>query len=45
VVASSGQRQSINVISAVNASGAFWAATYTGKFDSENLCHFFCATS
>src|SRR6266851_6482750 len=28
VVASSGQRQSIDVISAVNASGAFWAATY-----------------
>jgi transposase len=35
VVQSSGQRQSINVISAVNASGAFWAATYTGKLDSE----------
>jgi transposase len=35
VVPSSGQRQSINVISAVNASGAFWAATYTGKLDSE----------
>ena len=35
VVASSGQRQSINVISAVNASGAFWAATYTGKLDAE----------
>src|ERR1019366_7431954 len=28
VVQSSGQRQSINVISAVTASGAFWAATY-----------------
>jgi transposase len=35
VVASSGQRQSINVISAVNARGAFWAATYTGKLDAE----------
>lgn len=35
VVKSSGQRQSINVISAVNASGAFWAATYTGKLDAE----------
>lgn len=35
VVESSGQRQSINVISAVNASGAFWAATYTGKLDAE----------
>ena len=35
VVHSSGQRQSINVISAINASGAFWSATYTGKLDSE----------
>src|SRR6266542_2517039 len=35
IVASSGQRQSINVISAVNASGAFWSATYTGKLDAE----------
>lgn len=35
VVASSGQRQSLNVISAINASGAFWAATYTGKLDAE----------
>ncbi len=35
VVASSGQRQSINVISAVHASGAYWAATYTGKLNAE----------
>lgn len=35
VVESSGQRQSINVISAVSASGAFWAATYTGKLNAE----------
>ena len=28
IVATSGQRQSINVISAVNARGAFWAVTY-----------------
>src|ERR1019366_9203934 len=28
VVTSSGQRQSINVISAVAANGAFWSATY-----------------
>jgi transposase len=40
VVASSGQRQSINVISAVNASGAFWAATYTGKLDAEAFVEF-----
>jgi transposase len=40
VVASSGQRQSINVISAVNASGAFWAATHTGKLHAENFVAF-----
>ena len=31
VVTTSGQRQSINVISAVNARGEFWAATYDAK--------------
>jgi len=40
VVTSSGQRQSINVISAVNASGAFWAATYTGKLNTESFLAF-----
>ena len=40
VVASSGQRPSINVISAVNAAGAFWAATYTGKLDAETFVIF-----
>jgi transposase len=40
VVASSGQRQSINVISAVNASGAFWAATYPGKLNAETFVIF-----
>ena len=35
VVKTSGQRQSINVISAVNARGAFWAATYDGKRNGE----------
>ena len=40
MVESSGQRQSINVISAVNASGAFWAATYTGKPDAESFVIF-----
>lgn len=40
IVESSGQRQSINVISAVNAAGAFWAATYTGKLDAESFVSF-----
>jgi transposase len=40
VVKSSGQRQSINVISAVNAAGAFWAATYTGKLYAEAFVTF-----
>jgi transposase len=35
VVQTSGQRQSINVISAVNARGEFWAATYEGKLNAE----------
>lgn len=40
VVTTSGQRQSINVISAVNARGEFWAATYTGKLDAESFVAF-----
>jgi transposase len=40
VVQSSGQRQSINVISAVTASGGFWSATYTGKLNAESLVEF-----
>jgi len=40
VVETSGQRQSINVISAVNARGEFWAATYTGKLDTEAFLAF-----
>ena len=39
-MASSGQRQSINVISAVTASGGFWAATYTGKLNAESFLEF-----
>ena len=35
VVQTSGQRQHINVISAVNARGEFWAATYDGKLDAD----------
>lgn len=37
VVKTSGQRQSINVISAVNARGEFWANTYDGKLNGETL--------
>ena len=40
VVKTSGQRQSLNVISAVNARGEFWAATYTGKFNAESFIVF-----
>jgi len=35
VVETSGQRQSLNVISALNARGEFWAATYTSKLNAE----------
>lgn len=40
VLKTSGQRQSINVISAVNARGEFWAATYGGKLDAEAFVAF-----
>jgi transposase len=40
VVSTSGQRQSINVISAVNARGEFWAATYEGKLNAESFVLF-----
>src|SRR5438128_2846559 len=40
VVVTSGQRQSLNVISAVNARGEFWAATYTGKLNAESFVLF-----
>ncbi len=35
IVATSGQRQRVNAISAVNASGAFWYDVYAGKFNAE----------
>lgn len=35
VVKTSGQRQSLNVASVVNARGEFWAATYTSKLNAE----------
>ena len=40
VVQTSGHRQSINVISAVNARGEFWAATYDGKLNAESFVLF-----
>jgi transposase len=40
VVVTSGQRQSINVISAVTARGEFWAVTYTGKLNAEAFVAF-----
>ena len=40
VVKTSGQRQRINVSSAVNARGEFWATTYDGKLDSESFVEF-----
>ena len=40
VVKTSGQRQSLNVISAVNVRGEFWAATYTGKLNAESFVVF-----
>jgi hypothetical protein len=40
VLTTSGQRQSVNVISAVNARGEFWASTYTGKLDAESFVAF-----
>src|SRR5260370_40346917 len=40
VITTSGQRQSLNVISAVNARGEFWAATYTGNLNAEAFVAF-----
>lgn len=37
IVTTSGQRQSINVISAVNAQGCFWSNTYDGKLNAESF--------
>ena len=40
VVKTSGQRQSINGISAVKARGAFWAVTYDGKLNAASFVLF-----
>ncbi len=40
VVATSGQRQSINAISAVNAKGEFWYNVYSGKLNAGRFVEF-----
>ena len=40
IVKTSGQRQKINAISAVNSRGAFWYSLYTGRFTSEKFIEF-----
>jgi hypothetical protein len=35
IVPTSGKRQEVNAISAVNATGAFWYNVYTGKFNAQ----------
>jgi transposase len=40
VVATSGQRQSINAISAVNAKGGFWYNVYSGKLNAVRFVEF-----
>ncbi|MBI2432260.1 MAG: IS630 family transposase [Candidatus Hydrogenedentes bacterium] len=40
VVATSGQRQSVNAISAVTMRGGFWYAVYTGRFNAGRFVEF-----
>lgn len=40
VVATTGQRQAVNAISAVNEKGAFWYATFTGRFNAARFEEF-----
>ena len=40
VVRTSGQRQKVNAISALNARGAFWSAVYTGNFNATRFVGF-----
>lgn len=40
VVQTTGQRQKINAISAVNAKGAFWSEVYTGMFSAARFVEF-----
>jgi transposase len=40
IVATSGQRQKVNAISAINARGAFWCSVYRGKLNAETFITF-----
>jgi transposase len=40
VVTTTGQRQKVNAISAVNAKGEFWCSIYTGKLNAESFVGF-----
>lgn len=40
VVRTTGQRQKVNAISALNAKGAFWSAVYTGNFNATRFVGF-----
>jgi transposase len=40
IVKTSGQRQSVNAISAVNANGAFWYNVYTGRLNAASFIAF-----
>ena len=40
VVRTTGQRQKVNAISALNARGAFWSAVYTGNFNATRFVGF-----
>jgi transposase len=40
VVSTTGQRQKVNAISAVNAKGAFWCSVYTGMFNADRFVEF-----
>jgi len=40
VVPTSGQRQAVNAISAINPKGAFWYAVFTGKFNAARCVEF-----
>lgn len=40
IVKTSGQRQSVNAISAINMSGEFWYEVYTGKLNAERFLEF-----
>jgi transposase len=43
IVQTTGQRQKVNAISAVNARGAFWCSVYTGKLNADSFIEFLTA--